>query len=142
MLGSVLSILAALFPWIFPSSLLIRCYFYFHFTDEETEGLRISLKFLELISGRAEIWTQGFHKMSLASLTAKLYYTILNFPLHSLPVWRTVDHEQFGNVYWLVFSCYRYDVKLVFCLSLLTHYSSISIELTISTYLFAVKLRV
>jgi len=27
--------------------------------NEETEGLRISLKFLELISGQAEIWTQG-----------------------------------------------------------------------------------
>lgn len=29
--------------------------FFFHFTDGEAEGLRISLKVLELISGRAEI---------------------------------------------------------------------------------------
>ena len=39
MLGSVLSILATLFPFIFPSSLLIKCHFYFHFTDEEAEDL-------------------------------------------------------------------------------------------------------
>lgn len=55
MLGSVLSILAALFPWLFPSLLLIKYHFYFRFTDEGTEGFRISLKVLELTSGRAEI---------------------------------------------------------------------------------------
>lgn len=120
MLGGMLSILTALFPWVFPSSLLIRCYFNFHFTDEETKGLRISLKFLELISGQLKFEPREFQKTSLAFLTARLYYMILNFPLHSLPMWRTVDHEQFGNVYWLVFSCYGFAVKLIFCPSLLT----------------------
>jgi hypothetical protein len=65
---SVLSILPALFPWFLPASLLIKCYFNFHFTDEETDGLSNSLKVLELISGSAEIWTKGVSQSELGHL--------------------------------------------------------------------------
>lgn len=69
----------------------------------------------------------NFTKMSLAFLTAKLrQLQILNFPSHSpCTVWWCILISVF--LLWV-------DVKLVFCLSLLTHCSWTSVESTISTF--------
>lgn len=104
---------------------LIKCYFNFHFTDEETTGLRISLKPRKLICSRVEIWTQGVLQNELVLLNhqAELHGFLISHCSHC--VQNTADHAHHGNVFWLVFSYFGYDGNMAcHANSLLVHCES------------------